>query len=54
VTRPGSRVEICTDPRPADPVPSYATRTDYLAGDAAPLALDGQPIAQIPVDELLG
>jgi Uma2 family endonuclease len=48
------QVEVYTDPRPVDPVPSYATRTDYRPGDSVPLFLDGQTIAQIPVDELLG
>jgi len=48
------QVEVYTDPRPADPIPAYATRTDYLPGDSIPLVLDGQPVAQLPVDELLG
>jgi Uma2 family endonuclease len=48
------QVEVYTDPRPADPVPSYATRTDYQSGEAVPLVLDGQVVAQVAVDELLG
>jgi len=48
------QVELYTDPRPADPVPAYATRTDYRPGDAVPLVLDGRPIAQLPVPDLLG
>jgi Uma2 family endonuclease len=48
------QVEVYTDPRPADPVPAYATRTDYRPGDAVPLVLGGRPIAQLPVDDLLG
>jgi hypothetical protein len=47
------QIEVYTDPRPADPVPSYATRTDYKAGDSVPLLLDGQTVAQIPVNDLL-
>jgi Uma2 family endonuclease len=47
------QVEVYTDPRPADPVPSYATQTDYKAGDSVPLLLDGQTVAQIPVNDLL-
>jgi Uma2 family endonuclease len=47
------QVEVYTDSRPADPVPSYATRTDYKAGDSVPLLLDGQTVAQIPVNDLL-
>ncbi|HEX3152394.1 MAG TPA: Uma2 family endonuclease [Gemmataceae bacterium] len=48
------QVEVYTDPQPADAVPSYATRTDYKSGDSVPLVLDGQVVAQVPVDELLG
>jgi len=48
------QVEVYTDPRPADPVPSYATRTDYKAGDSVPLVLDGQTVARLPGDDLLG
>jgi hypothetical protein len=48
------QVEVYTDPRPADPVPSYATRTDYRPGDSVPLVLDGHAVAQTPVDDLLG
>ena len=48
------QVEVYTDPRPTDPVPGYATRTDYRPGDAVPLVLDGQTVAQVPVADLLG
>lgn len=48
------QVEVYTDPRPTDPVPAYATRTDYRAGDAVPLVLDGRTVAHIPVADLLG
>jgi Uma2 family endonuclease len=48
------QVEVYTDPRPNDPVPGYATRTDYRAGDTIPLVLDGNLAGQVPVDELLG
>ena len=48
------QVEVYTDPRPADPVPAYATRADYRAGDSVPLVLDGQVVAQFPVTDLLG
>lgn len=47
------QVEVYTDPRPNDPVPAYATRTDYRPGDTVPLVLDGHPVIQLPVDELL-
>jgi Uma2 family endonuclease len=48
------QVEVYTDPRPADPVPAYAARTDHRSGDSVPLVLDGQTVAAIPVDDLLG
>jgi hypothetical protein len=48
------QVEVYTDPRPADPVPAYATRNDYRAGDSVPLVLDGQTIGHIPVADLIG
>jgi Uma2 family endonuclease len=48
------QVEVYADPRPADPVPGYMTRTDYRPGGSVPLVLDGQTMAQIPVDDLLG
>jgi Uma2 family endonuclease len=46
--------QVYTDPRPADPVPAYAARTDYRAGDSVPLLLDGRVVAQVPVNDLLG
>ena len=48
------QVEVYTGPRPADPVPASAARTDYRPGDAVPLVLDGRTVAQLPVDQLLG
>jgi Uma2 family endonuclease len=48
------QIEVYTNPRPTDPIPAYATRTDYRAGDTVPLVLDGQVVAQIPVNDLLG
>jgi Uma2 family endonuclease len=48
------QVEVYTDPRPTDPIPAYATRSDYRSGDAVPLVLDAQAVAHIPVDDLLG
>jgi len=47
------QIEVYTDPRPSDPVPAYATRTDYMPGDSVPLILDGTVIAQIPVSDIL-
>jgi hypothetical protein len=48
------QIEVYTDPRPADPVPAYATRTDYRPGDSVPLVLDGQTVGHIPVADLVG
>jgi hypothetical protein len=48
------QVEVYTDPRPADPVPAYAARTDYRAGDSVPLLLDGRVVARVSVNDLLG
>jgi len=54
------RVEVFTDPTgptpPAgatDPDPHYRTRTDYPAGSAVPVVLNGVAVGTIPVDELL-
>ena len=48
-----ARVEVYTDPDPAATPPEYRTRTDYAPGQSVPLALDGQLVASIPVDDLL-
>jgi Uma2 family endonuclease len=48
------QVEVYTDPRPAGPIPGYATRTDYRVGDSVPLVLDGQTVGHIPVADLVG
>ena len=42
-------VEVYTSPNPAE----YATRTDYAVGQSVPLVLDGSPVAQLPVADLL-
>jgi Uma2 family endonuclease len=53
VNLPEARVEVYTDPTgPAD-APAYRQRQDYGPGDSVPLVLDGQPIGQIPVQNLL-
>jgi hypothetical protein len=49
-----SQIEVYTDPRPLDPIPNYATRTDYQIGDSVPLILDGQQLALLSVVELIG
>ncbi len=43
------QVEVYTNPGPA----GYATRTDYRPGQQVPVVIDGQPVGQIAVDELL-
>jgi Uma2 family endonuclease len=54
------RVEVFTDPTgptpppgAADPDPHYRARTDYPAGSAVPVALDGVTVGTVPVDDLL-
>ena len=48
-----SHVEVYTDPDPAAEPPAYCTRTDYAPGQDVPLVLDGNPVATIPVSDLL-
>jgi Putative restriction endonuclease len=48
------QVEVYTDPRPNDPVPVYGTRTDYRSGEAVPRILDGRPVVELAVNDLLG
>jgi Uma2 family endonuclease len=43
------QVEVYTDPGPG----GYASRRDYCAGDAIPVVIDGQPLGQIAVDDIL-
>lgn len=54
------RVEVFTDPTgptppagAADPDPHYRARTDYPAGTAVPVVLDGVGVGAVPVDDLL-
>ena len=44
-----SQIEVYTDPTPQ----GYATRTDYRAGDAVPLLLEGQACGSVPVADIL-
>lgn len=48
-----TQLEVYTDPEPAADPPAYRTRTDFTPGQAVPLVLDGQTVAQIPVADLL-
>ena len=48
-----SIIEVYTDPDTTAEPPAYRTRTDYAPGQAVPLVLDGQTIAQIPIADLL-
>lgn len=43
------QVEVYTNPGPA----GYASRRDHRAGDLIPVVIDGQPIGEIAVDDLL-
>ena len=43
------QVEVYSDPGPA----GYATRRDHRDGEAVPVVIDGQPVGQIAVAEIL-
>jgi Uma2 family endonuclease len=43
------QVEVYTDPGPA----GYATRADFRPGQSVPVVIDGQPVGQIAVDDML-
>jgi Uma2 family endonuclease len=43
------QVEVYTDPGPG----GYASRRDCRASDAIPVVIDGQPLGQIAVDDIL-
>jgi Uma2 family endonuclease len=47
------QVEVYEQPSGPTATPDYGTRHTYRPGDTVPFALDGQPVAQIPVTELL-
>ncbi len=47
------QIEVHTQPTGPSVSPGYAQRQDYRPGDSIPVTLDGQPIATIPVNELL-
>lgn len=47
------QIEVYTDPQPGTTPPAYATRTDYLPGQAVPILLDGRASASIPAADLL-
>ncbi len=49
VNLPRRRVEVYTDPTPE----GYRSRQDYHSGDAIPIVIDGQPIGQVAVDDIL-
>jgi Uma2 family endonuclease len=43
------RVEVYTDPTPE----GYGSGRDYHAGEAIPVVIDGQPLGQVAVDDIL-
>ena len=47
------QIEVYTNPDATANPPAYATRTDYAIADAVPIALDGQPVATVPVADLI-
>lgn len=48
-----SQLEIYTDPTGPSPTPAYRKREDFSAGQSAPLIINGQRIADVPVRDLL-
>jgi hypothetical protein len=54
VNLPDQRIEVYTDPSGPGPVPVYANRQDYGAGDLVPIVLDGVQIGHIAVSEIIG
>ena len=53
VNIPERQIEVYASPQSSDLEPHYAVRTDYGVGQSVPIALDGRPIAAIPVAEVL-
>jgi hypothetical protein len=43
------RVEVYTGPGPA----GYASRKDFPAGQQVPVVIDGRPVGQVAVDDIL-
>lgn len=48
------QIEVYSEPQAAGSEPRYNQRHDYLRGTSLPFTLDGQPVATLAVDELLG
>lgn len=53
VNIPDRQVEVYTLPSGPAADPAYGTRTDYPAGAAVPVTLDGTVVGSVPVDDLL-
>lgn len=53
VNLPDRVVEVYSLPSGATPSPTYGRKDEYRAGDAVPVALDGQVVGTIPVADLL-
>jgi Uma2 family endonuclease len=47
------QIEVYESPSGPGASPAYTQRRDYRAGDVVPLALGGQPLAGVPVQDLL-
>jgi len=47
------QIEVYTQPTGPTAAPGYAARTDFTPGQAIPLTLDGQLVANVPVADLL-
>ena len=53
VNIPDRRIEVYTQPTGPTATPGYASRADFVSGQAVPFTLAGQFLATIPVDDLL-
>ena len=43
------RIELYTDPSPA----GYRSRVDFQPGERVPVVIDGQPVGEVAVDDML-
>lgn len=53
VNIPQKQIEVYTDPTGPDPEPTYRNRRDYRSGEKVPIVLDGQPIGELAVSDII-
>src|SRR5262245_21493018 len=53
INLPDRQVEVYTDPTGPGGAPAYRKRQDFRAGQSVPLAIVGQPIGSVAVNDLL-